>query len=183
MNLVYRINLYQEHFEQATRARRRMGITVALSVITGLGVMAGVLILINGWMLRERNRFLENEIRRISSEIQSRPDSPEAQVTSELIELRESRLLWSPKLTAVARSIGPSMRLLELTIRTPRKGSPAELQMAGVSRGSGSSEVVEFLAALREDPDIHRDLPLVVLEQLEEGGSGRFEISCQPAAQ
>jgi Tfp pilus assembly protein PilN len=181
MNLVYRINLYQEHLELATRARRRLGVTVALSVLTGLGLLAGVLILINGWMLRERNRFLESEIRRISSEIQARPDSPEAQVTSQLIQLRESRLLWSPKLSAVARSIGPSMRLLEITIRTPRKGAPAELQMAGVSRGSSSSEIVEFLGALREDPDVHRDLPLVVLGQLEEGGAGRFEISCQPA--
>ncbi len=178
---MYKINLYRDHLELATRARRRIGATAVLSVLTGLGVLAGILILVNGWILRERTRAMENEIQRLSSEIQKRPPGPEVQIASQLVELRRSRLLWSPKLSAAARSIGPSMRLLEITARTPHKGQPAEFQMAGVSK-AGTDEVIEFLGALREDRDVSEDLPFIVLGQLEESGTGRFQISCQAGA-
>lgn len=179
----YRINLYPEYFERRRAARTRLWFTSLLATLAGVGILLIAALFVSAYLLQERCASLEGEIQRLSEQVahESRP-GPELEVARQMLDLRRKRLDWSPKLAALSRRIGSSVKLQEVTGETARKGQPTRLELVGVTAGEGirMEPVQTFIDGLRADPAMTEDFANIKLENVKGGGSGRFQIVCLP---
>ena len=183
---MYKVNLYPEYFDRRREARQRVILTGALSALAALGLLLIVSLAVSARLLEERAGQLRAEIPKLESQLQAaQAPNPDFDTAQQLLKLRQDRLAWSPKLAALATGIGPSIRLLEVTGSSKRKGEPPKLSLVGVTAHSraGMEPVVAFMDALRSEPTVSTDLPNIQLENLKGGGSSRFRIVCETETQ
>jgi hypothetical protein len=70
----------------------------------------------------------------------------------------------------------------ELKGRRRERGEPARLELTGSilgSRTAGTEAVSRLIEELRQEPRIVGDLPRVILERIEGGGSSQFQLVCE----
>jgi Tfp pilus assembly protein PilN len=182
---MYRINLYPEYTEKRRRGKRRMLRTGLLAVIVALEAVLVVALIITGVLLGERAGQLRTEIAHLTAEAnRGAAPSPEMSAALELLQVRQSRLEWAPKLAAVGDTIDPMLLLTSISARSAgRQGNP-RFELSGVLRGTppDMQAVPRFMDALRAARRVHESLPDVQLGTMEGGTEGRFTIVCQAPA-
>jgi hypothetical protein len=97
-----------------------------------------------------------------------------------MLEIRQGRIDWSPKLVSLSEQIDRSLRLMDLKGQMKTKGRDSALEIGGVIRGRGSDmqPVSVFIDSLRADPRISADFPFIRLGNVGGDGSTRFQVLC-----
>jgi len=178
---MYRINLYPEYVERRHVARWRMGRTALVTAVLAFEFILVIALLITGLLLKEQADGLRVEIGRLSQRVDAASGQrPEIDVAMRMMQLRLGRIDWSPKLASVSQQIDWTLRLTELMGQTEGRGRRAGLELKGVIRTGGAEmqPVSLFMDAIRNDPRISVDFPVVKLGNLEGAGSARFQVLC-----
>jgi hypothetical protein len=181
MDQVYRINLYREYFEKKRRARAQMLGTGLAAGVIGIEILLIGTLAVSAVLLGEQTRDLREEVARLNTRLQAQATPrPEIETARQILELRQSRVDWSPKLAGLADGIDRSLIVLDLTGQAGQGGRPSQLALTGTVRSSvGQMEAVaRFMEALRSDRRIKSDLPEVKLGTLEGAETGKFEVIC-----
>ena len=178
---MYKINLHREYFEKRRQARAQaLGTGLAAGVV-GIAILLIGTLAVSAVLLREQARSLREEKVRLTNQVQAlATPRPEIETARQILELRQSRVDWSPKLTGISERIDRSLMILDLTGQAAQGGRPSELAMTGMVRyGAGQMEAVaRFMEALRADPRIKSDFPEVKLGTLEGADTGKFQVVC-----
>jgi hypothetical protein len=176
---MYRINFYPEYTEKRQRAKRRALRMATLTAVLGIEGLCVICLFLSGLLVRERVRSVKAEIGGLTVQLQekNRPN-PQLDTAMEMVNLRATRINWSPMLNVLARRIDPGLRLDECT---GRSGAKKALIVSGVVRSGGGDlqPVTRLLKALQEDPAVAADFPEVQLGNLGGSDAGRFLITCQ----
>jgi Tfp pilus assembly protein PilN len=178
---VYRINLYPEYVERRRVVRQRVGRTALVTVVVALELVLVVALVITGLLLREQAEGLRSDVASLRQQMnRASVQRPEMDVALQMLEIRQGRIDWSPKLASLSQQINRSLRLMELTGQTQAKGRDQILEIAGMIRGGGSDmqPVSVFIDSLRADPRISADFPFVRLGNVGGDGSTRFQVLC-----
>ena len=177
---MYRINLYREFFTKRVQARRRTGKTALLAGVIGLeALLVGVLVL-SVVLLREQESKVRTEIAQLGLSLkeESAP-RPGLDAARQLLAIRESRVIWSPKLACLSDRIDRALILQEVVGQVSDR-RPAELKLTGqVRSGSAQMEpVARFIENMRGDLRMRNPLSDIRLGTLEGTESSKFEIVC-----
>ena len=176
---MYRINFYREYFSRRREARRRLLRTAMLSALLAVDAALVGLMVVSSFLLAARADSLRGEVARIAGQWRGiMKPRPELDVARQLVEVRRSRIEWSPKLAGLSRGIGPSLILVSVRCQVPMGAKPAQMEVVGQGRNgvSDMDAVARFTDALRTDPAIRLELPNVRLGNLGGDQSSRFQI-------
>ncbi|MBU1699086.1 MAG: hypothetical protein KJ970_17105 [Candidatus Eisenbacteria bacterium] len=179
---MFKINLYPEYIENRRLAKERMIYTIVLSAMTTIGILIIFLLLLSASLVRERTNAIRAEVARLADQVNRKTEmQPGTKLILELLEARENRINWSPKLAAVSRLINPSLQLEGMNAELAQRGHSVSFQLSGffLSGGSDMESISEFVEALRGDPRIASDLPDVTLGNLQGRSSSRFQVFCR----
>ncbi len=179
---MYRINLYPE-YQLARRAmRRRARVTALLTTLLGIELLLVGALLVSDVILRERIASLRNELPALTLRLEQngRP-CPQYELAREMVDLLAQRVVWAPKLAAVAERTGGGIGLTAVSGHAARRDGPPELTIEGACRDdSGLAAVTDYIESLRRDDRFRSDLPSVALGTLRGDAGAEFEVLCRP---
>jgi hypothetical protein len=159
--------------------------TGLLTVLVALEAVLVVALIITGTLLGERAAQLKAEVARLTREASGGAAPPaEMNAALALLEVRQGRIDWTPKLAAIADTIDPMLIVTTMSGRSAGRQGSARLEVTGLLRDTvlGMQAVPRFMDALRASAPIHETLPDVQLGTMEGGTEGRFTIVCQAPA-
>lgn len=179
---MYRINLYPEFEDHKRRARKGACWTAILAGVLSVElILVGVLAL-SGTLLSEQAAAIRSEISRIGVQGSGRAaDAGELSLARQLLDLRLSRIDWSPKLASLSERIDSDLILDKVTGQVASKGQPAKLLIRGGVRSSSDPlrSASGFVETLRSDPRIATDFPKIRLGNIGGDEGGRMQIVCE----
>ncbi len=180
---MYKINLYPEYRDSRKAARTRTASTAVLFSLLGLEILLVGALLLSDSLLREQVNALREELppleERLARETQ---DRPELSWALDLLEMRATRIDWSPKFISLAEHVGESLVLKELEGRASNKRESASLNINGRYRNKKASlsSVTSFVDRLRGDPRMLDDFSQISLGNIRSDGKGEFDLLCAP---
>ena len=181
---MFRINFYPEYVQRRIDARRRTTQLVGLYGVIGVEAFVLVGLLLTGALLTKRANDIASSITRMSSVITpTETAAPAIEVARELVQLRETRIDWAPKLTAISKEIQPILLVNNIDGRAAAKKIPARLRIEGEVRDGNEplENVSQFLEGLRRDASVSKDFSAIELGSLKGRASTEFELVCRTA--
>ncbi|MBU0741222.1 hypothetical protein KKG45_05120 [bacterium] len=180
---MYKINLYPEYRDNRKAARARTASTAILFSLLGLEVLMVGALLLSDSLLREQSGSLQTELQQLEQRLASESlDRPELRYALDLLEVRSSRIDWSPKFASLAENIGESLMLAELEGRAYTRQERASLVISGQYKDEQASlaSVSGFLDRLRGDVRLKGDFPKITFGNIRSDGKGEFDLLCAP---
>jgi len=180
---MFKINLYPEHDSKQHNARVRVARKGILVGLLGLELLVVGSLYLSASLLSDRADQLKDMLPGLQSRISAyKQPGPELEIARQMLQLRDQRIDWAPKLAAMSEIIPLSLQLERLNGHIELKREPAKLELEGkVVRGKDHLEqVTEFIASLQDDDRISAKFPGVHLETLKGDQSGQFQVVCGP---
>jgi hypothetical protein len=177
---MYRINLYREFFSKRQQARLKTGRTALLAGLVGLEIVLVGVLVVSAALIREQSASIRAEISHLSTRLGEESASrPGLETARQILDLRENRVVWSPKLACLSDRIDRALVLKEVVGQVSEK-RPAEMTVTGqVRSGSAQMEpVARFMEAIRNDPRMRDPFSNVRLGALEGTEGSTFQIVC-----
>lgn len=178
---MYRINLYPEYESRRRTLRLRAASTAFLFSLLGLEALLVGAIALSGNLLGERIDDLEQNVTRLQTRLATETrERPELRLALDRLEIRASRMDWSPKLVALSDHIGEDLALAELQGRAGGRRDKASLVVSGRYRDERATieTVSAYLARLREDPRLNDAFDDISLGNIRGDGRGEFDLLC-----
>ena len=178
---MYRINLYPEYHLARRDQRRRARQTAVVTALLGVELLLVGALVLSDATLRQRIGAVSAELPGLQVSLAQNDDPcPGFTTAQRLAELLESRVVWAPKLAALADRGGRRLEFTSVSGRLEGNGRGALLTIAGACKDDGGlTEVRQFVAALRSDARVGQDLPEVALGNLEGERETEFEVRCR----
>jgi len=180
---MYRISLYPEYHQKKRRAKLRLVRTTLLIGLLGLEFTLVGSLVMSAALLREQTSDYREGVARLAAFAQEagQPD-PLLETARQILNVRSSRIDWSPKLTALAAGISPSLQLDRVAGQCAAPKQSAQLEMTGGMRGGDVrlEDVSSFMEVLRSDSRITWDFPHIELGTLKGGSASNFRLLCVP---
>jgi len=178
---MYRINLYPEYRQARERQRRQARATAVLTVLLGVELLLAGALVLGDVMLRERIASLRDELPALTVNLeQGTNPCPQYELARQMADVLTSRVIWAPKLAALADRSGAGLDLSSVTGKHSQRGQPASLTIAGTCDKQGDLTTVNsYVEALRSDQRVRDDLPTVALGTLHGDRQAEFEVQCR----
>ena len=178
---MYRINLYPEYQLARRDQRRRARQTAVVTALLGVELLLVGALVLSDATLRQRIGAVSAELPGLQVSLAQNDDPcPGFTTAQRLAELLESRVVWAPKLAALADRGGRRLEFTSVSGRLEAKGRGAWLSIAGACKSDGGLiDVRRFVTALRGDARVSRDLPVVALGNVEGDREAEFEVRCR----
>ena len=159
-----------------------------MTILLGLEVVLVCTLVLSSILLGEQARSLKAEVGRLSGLVEQETSASPAELmhmARQIIQIRNSRIDWSPKLSSVSELIDSEVRLVQVVGQVAQKNGPARLSISGVAEGVNNEmdAVTSFMKTLRTSSSIAGDFPNVRLETIEGNRSGRFRVVCNSQGQ
>jgi len=181
---MYRVNLYREYFVRRRSLRGRAARTALLAGLLTAEVILVGLLTVSALLLTEHARSLRGEISRRSVVVSADTlTTRQLETARALVKIKAGRIVWSPKLSALAGQIDPSISLDQVVGQSAQRAQRARLSTVGIIRdqAAGMAPVSAFIDKLRGDPRITEDFPRIHLETIEGGGASHVQVICETA--
>lgn len=181
--MTFQINFYPEFAKRRTEARRRALFMAGASALLALEVGLVVWIGLNGMLLKDQASRLEADLARLSARVENAgTQEPEQESQNWSAFARRDRMDWAPVLSALSCLMDKSLMLNELRGEVAGRGSAGKLEIEGrlLNRDSDGDAVAGLVERIRSEPRIFGAFPSITLGRLEGGGSGQFNIVCEP---
>lgn len=179
---MYKINLHRDYAARRQRERKRTVRTGVVAGIVGLEILFLGGSMLSVALLQERIRMLRADIGRLPLQtLSAGPTQPELEAARRLVQVRQTRLDWAPKIAALSQDIDPRLQLIEVVGQVADKGRPPRFSLVGVWRGTDTQmePVSRFMEQLRKDQRISRDFPGIQLGTVQTDQSKQFQVICE----
>ncbi len=178
---MFKLNLYPEHDSKQHNARVRVARKGILVGLLGLELLVVGSLYLSASLLSDRADQLKEMLPGLQARIANyKQAGPELEIARQMLQLRDQRIDWAPKLAAMSEVIPPSLQLERLDGQIDIKREPAKLELEGkvIRGGDHLEQVTDFISSLQADSRISTKFPGVRLETLKGDQSGQFQIVC-----
>ena len=181
---MYRINLYPEYGAVRRSARlRKVRLVISLCMVALPILFCGALVT-SYFILESERDTLETRIPRLSENLrtETRP-TLELDVVQQLVQVRQERIDWAPKLAALSARIDSTLQLARVSGRVGVKKTPAYFDLRGklIADQQDLQIIYDFIDDMREDPRLADDFPNIKMEAFKGGTECQFDLVCRPA--